>query len=83
MPDPAADLLSDRLDALERASDDRRAELQRLAAEIPAAVSRRSVVTAVVRDVRLAPDKAMIARRAFRKLLRGPAALVRRVSKRS
>lgn len=83
MPDPAVDLLSDRLDALERASDDRRAELQRLAAEIPAAVSRRSVVSAVVRDVRHAPGKAMIARRAVRKLMRAPASLARRVSTRS
>lgn len=72
-----------RLAELERASDERRNELRELIAEMPAALSRRTLVRAAIADLRTAPDKAEIVRRGGAKLLRTPAALVRRVSRRT
>jgi hypothetical protein len=72
--------VEDRLVALERASDERRAELRRLAADVPAAVSRRSLLVGAVRDLKTAPNKGDIVRRAARKIVRLPASLLRRLT---
>ena len=68
-----------RLDALERASDERRAELRAVLDDLPAALSRRALVTAVITDAREAPDKGAIVARGLRKLARIPGAAWRRV----
>ena len=44
-----------RLDALERASDERRAELRAVLDDLPAALSRRALVSAAITDARSAP----------------------------
>ena len=75
--------IADRLTELEHASDQRRAELRALIDELPATVSRRALLTAAARDLRHAPNKGEIARHGLRKVLRAPAALVRRVTSRS
>jgi hypothetical protein len=72
--------IEERLTALERESDARRAELRALAAQVPAAVSRREVVRRAVDDLVRAPDKWGIARRGLRKLARAPRALWRRLA---
>lgn len=77
-----ADVLA-RLDVLEAESNARRAELRRLAAELPVAVSRRAVVRSLVADLRHAPGKRAIARRAAAKLARAPRAAWRRVGGRA
>lgn len=74
--------IEQRLSALEQASDERRAELRRLAAAVPAALSRRALVAGLVDDLRHAPNRGEIARRGARKLLRAPAALLRRLTRR-
>ena len=75
------DGIEDRLTALEQASHERRAELRRLAAQLPAAVSRRALLVEAARDLRRAPNKTDIARRGLAKLTRLPAALVRRITR--
>ncbi len=67
-----------RLDALERASDERRAELRSVLDDLPAALSRRALVSAAITDARAAPDKGAIVTRGLRKVGRMPAALWRR-----
>ncbi|NND73418.1 MAG: hypothetical protein HKN44_00265 [Ilumatobacter sp.] len=71
-----------RLAALERASDQRSAELRELAAAIPPAISRRALVHGAARDLRAAPNKGEIARRGVRKLVWAPMSLARRVKRR-
>ncbi len=78
----ADDAVLTRLEELERESDRRRAELQRLASQLPAEVSRRAVVSAAVRDLVHAPDKLHIVARGLRKLGRAPGALWRRLARR-
>jgi len=78
-PTSADESVYARLEALERESDRRRAELQRLAAQLPAAVSRRAVARAALNDVVRAPDKLGIVRRGLRKIGRAPRALWRRL----
>ena len=73
-----ADEFEERLDELQRQSQERRAELRALAAEVPEATSRRTLVRLMVRSVVEAPDKPTIAKRAVLKVLRTPADLVRR-----
>ena len=83
-PTPAdRDELLARLDALEAESNARRAELRRLAAELPVAVSRRAMVRSLAVDLRHAPGKRMIVRRAVAKLARAPRAVWRRVTGRA
>jgi hypothetical protein len=65
------------LDELERQSNERRAALQRLAADIPAALSRRAVVRSMLSDARRAPHKLAIVQRGFAKLGRAPRRLLR------
>jgi hypothetical protein len=67
-----------RLDALERASDERRAELSAVLDDLPAALSRRALLAAVITDARAAPQKRVIVTRGVRKLGRMPAAAWRR-----
>ena len=71
--------IEQRLDALERASDARRAELRALLDDLPAALSRRALVSAAIADAREAPDKGAIVVRGLRKLGRIPRAVWRRV----
>lgn len=68
-----------RLDELERESQERRAELRALAAELPAATSRRAYLRSMVTGVIDAPDKPQVAKRVASKVLRTPADLVRRL----
>lgn len=65
------------LDELERQSNERRAELQRLAAQIPAALSRRAVLRSIVADARRSPNKGEILRRGLAKVGRAPGRLIR------
>lgn len=71
-----------RLTDLERASDERRRELREMASELPAALSRRALVSGVLTDLRHAPNKGAIARRGFSKLARSPKAVARRMIRR-
>jgi hypothetical protein len=66
-----------RLDALEHESQERRAELRRLAADLPAATSRRAYLSAMIRGVAEAPDKPTVAKRVLLKVVRTPVELVR------
>ena len=68
-----------RLVALERASDERRAELRHRLDDLPAALSRRALLSAAWTDLRAAPDKGMIVTRGMRKIGRIPGAVWRRV----
>jgi len=75
-----------RLEVVERLLDDlqaeslqRRAEVRALVADLPAVVSRRTVLRALVVDSMQHPDKAGVATRALRKLGRAPRKLVRTV----
>ena len=67
-----------RLVALEAASDHRRAELRAQLDDLPAALSRRALLSAAVTDLRAAPDKGAIIVRGFRKIGRIPGAVWRR-----
>ncbi len=72
-----------RLGELEAASDARRAELRAVIDELPAAISRRGLITAAVADLRDAPNKGEIVVRATRKVGRIPGALWRRARHRN
>ena len=74
--------IEQRLDELQRESQERRAELRALAAELPAATSRRALVRSMVASVTHAPDKKLVAKRAVLKVARTPTDLVRRVRNR-
>ena len=68
-----------RLDELQRESEERRAELRALAAELPAATSRRALIRSMAAGVVRAPDKPMVAKRVGLKMLRTPIELLRRI----
>jgi hypothetical protein len=55
------------LDELQRASEERRAELREIAAQLPEALSRRTILRKIAGDIRHAPEKRDIAGRAARK----------------
>jgi cell division septum initiation protein DivIVA len=77
-PDAATiDDIEARLDELQRESQERRAELRALAADLPQATSRRAVLASMVRSVRDAPDKPVVVKRVVLKVLRAPADIVR------
>ena len=76
-PDAQDQLIEERLDELQRESQERRTELRALAAELPIATSRRAYLTAMVRSVSDAPDKPTVVKRVLRKIARTPADLVR------
>jgi chromosome segregation ATPase len=78
------DELRRRVDEAERVLSDlknealaRRAEVRALAEELPAAMSRRAVVSGLLRDLVHHPDKAGVMRRAMAKLGRAPRKLAR------
>ncbi len=71
-----------RLDELQRESEQRRAELRALAAELPEATSRRALVRAMASSVVHAPDRPLVAKRVVLKLARTPSELLRRVRSR-
>ena len=75
-------IIEERLTALEAASDQRRADLRAVLDDLPAALSRRTLVSAVITDARTAPDKGAIVTRGLRKLGRMPAAAWRRARSR-
>jgi hypothetical protein len=77
--DPSdADVLR-QLALIEAESNVRREELRRIAAELPATVSRRALVRAMVVDFRAAPNKGAIVRRGASKLLHAPLHAAKRV----
>ena len=60
--------VEEQLDALQRASEERRVELREIAAQLPEAMSRRAILRAVAVDIRHAPEKGDIAGRGLRKI---------------
>ena len=79
MPEPSPAALND----LQRESQARQAELRAIAAQLPATVSRTATLKAAIHDLRRAPDKGMIVTRGFRKVLRIPHGIVRRLRRHS
>ena len=73
-----ADVLR-QLELIEAESNVRREELRRIAAELPATVSRRALVRAMVADFRDSPNKGAIVRRGFSKVLHAPLHAAKRV----
>lgn len=71
-----------RLDELEAASRARLDELRRIAAELPATMSRRALASSLVRDARATPNKGAIARRGALRLGRMPVHLAHRARNR-
>ena len=74
--------VEEQLDELQRQSERRRQELQAIATQLPAAVSRRAVLRAMVADFRYAPGKADVFRRALLKVARAPLEAYRRIRSR-
>ena len=72
------DVLS-QLALLDAESNVRREELLRIAAELPATVSRRALMRAIVADLRHSPNKGAIVRRGLSKLLHAPLHAAKRV----
>ena len=73
-----ADVLS-QLALIEAESNVRREELRRIAAELPATVSRRALVRAMVADFRRSRNKRAIVRRGVSKVLHAPLHAAKRV----
>lgn len=71
--------VEDRLAELEAASDARRAELRAVLDDLPAALSRRTLVRTAAADLRRAPGKADVARRGATKAVRAVKGLVQRL----
>jgi hypothetical protein len=63
----ASPSVEEQLDALQQASEERRAELREIAAQLPEALSRRTILRKIAGDIRHAPEKGDIAGRAARK----------------
>ena len=64
----SAPTVDQQLDALQRASEERRAELREIAAQLPEVMSRRAILRAVAADIRHAPEKGDLAGRGIRKV---------------
>ncbi|MGB3737369.1 MAG: hypothetical protein WA964_20615 [Ilumatobacter sp.] len=75
MSDPTVE---QRLAELEAASDARRAELRSVLDDLPAALSRRTLVRAAAADLRRAPGKVDVVRRGVKKIARSVKGSVRR-----
>ncbi len=75
MSDPTVE---QRLAELEAASDARRAELRSVLDDLPAALSRRTLVRAAAADLRRAPGKTDVVRRGAKKVVRLATARIRR-----
>jgi hypothetical protein len=71
------ELAETELGELRREALDRRAEVRQLAEAFPAAMSRRAVTFAMLRDVANHPDKSGAIRRALAKLQRAPRKVLR------
>jgi hypothetical protein len=71
--------VEERLDELQRQSEQRSRELREIAAQLPAAISRRALLKAVAADLRSAPGKADIVVRAWRKAVRTPGVAYRQI----
>ena len=69
------------LDELHAESAERAAELRRIAANVPAVMSRRTVLVAMLGDLRRAPDRWTVLRRVVSKVGRLPAEMLRKVSR--
>ena len=78
-PAPPDDDVLAQLALIEAESNARREELRRIAAELPAIVSRRALVRAMVNDFRASPNKGAIVRRSISKLLHAPLHAAKRV----
>jgi hypothetical protein len=78
-PDPSDDDVLAQLSLIEAESNARREELRRIAADLPATVSRRALVRAMVTDFRASPNKGAIVRRSVSKLLHAPLHAAKRV----
>jgi hypothetical protein len=74
--------IEERLDELQRQSEERRQELSEIAAQLPGAVSRRQLLRAIVVDIRRAPRKRDIAGRALSKAARTPGEVSRSLAHR-
>ena len=66
-----ADVLA-QLALIEAESNVRREELWRIAAELPATVSRRALMRAMIADFRDSPNKGAVVRRGISKVLHAP-----------
>lgn len=60
------------LDDLRRRTAQRQAELREIAAALPAAISRRTLLRSAVADIRRVPNKRDVALRGLRRLSRAP-----------
>jgi hypothetical protein len=70
---PAPELsVEERLDELQRQSEERRWELREIAAQLPAGMSRRAILWSMAADFRHAPGKGDIVVRMWRKAARAP-----------
>jgi hypothetical protein len=76
VPEPPAVVGDDDVDRLltdlQRASEERTAELKAIAAQLPALVGRRAMIRALLGDLRANPNKAEIARRGLAKVAATP-----------
>jgi hypothetical protein len=73
-----ADVLG-QLALIEAESNVRREELQRIATQLPATISRRALVRSMADDLRASPNKGAIVRRGVSKLLHAPLHAAKRV----
>lgn len=73
----SAEEIERRLDALERESIERRAELRTIAASLPEATSRRALFRSLAADLKNQPDRPLVAKRVVLKVVRTPLDLVR------
>ncbi len=64
--------VEERLDELQRQSEQRRQELREIAAQLPAGLSRRAFLRSMAADFRHAPGKGDIVVRMWRKAARAP-----------
>lgn len=78
-PQPIDPALEARLDALQRESETRSAELREIASKLPAVVGRRAMIRTLVGDVATNPAKGELARNASAPLLRLPRQLWNRL----
>jgi hypothetical protein len=69
---PSEPSVEQRLDELQRESERRRQELREIAAELPAAMSRRAILRAMAADFRRAPGRGDVVRRGFAKAAKAP-----------
>jgi hypothetical protein len=64
--------IEERLDELQRESEQRRRELREIAAALPAGLSRRAILRSMAADLRYAPGKGDVVVRAWHKAAKAP-----------